>query len=84
MLMPDKHIRWQESLLGFSSYILECLAVPQSVDDLWERYQLDLEHGRYVANQSFGNLVLALDVLFAVGAIDISPDDFDGVLRRYA
>jgi hypothetical protein len=82
MLMPDKHIRWSESLLGLSVYVLEQLAQARTVDQVWECLQTDIQNGRYPASHSFENLVLSLDALYAIGAIDASQLESAGVLRR--
>lgn len=84
MLMPDKHVRLAESLLGLGTYLLEALTDPQTVDQLWERFNSDRVAGRYPATHSFENMVLALDALFAVGAISDGGRESDGVLRRCA
>ena len=82
MLMPDKHIRLAESLLGLGAYLLDVLAEPQTVDQLWQRFKSDRQAGRYPVNQSFENMVLALDALYAVGAISDGGRESDGVLQR--
>ena len=69
MLMPDKHIRFSESLFGFGSYLLEKLQKPCSVDDLWQEYQKDFENKNYDGKQSFDNLLLTLLFLYSVEAI---------------
>ena len=43
MIMPAKHINFSESLLGFGSYILQTLNEPKSTDELWQKYQKDLQ-----------------------------------------
>lgn len=82
MLMPDKHINFSESLLGLGSFVLDALTVPQTIDDLWDRYGKSWKAGNYPSPHTFENLVLAIDVLFAVGAVH-EPDQ-SGVLRRCA
>lgn len=79
MLMPDKHIRIAESLLGLSTFILEALTSPRTVDDLWAVLQQDMSNKAYPANQTFENLVLSLDVLFALGTIELSDS---GIIKR--
>lgn len=82
MLMPDKHIKFGESLLGLSSYVLESLTNPRTIDDLWSDYRTAVNQGRYPASHSFEHLVLAVDVLFTISAVEES--DRSGVLRRCA
>jgi hypothetical protein len=80
--MPDKHIRWAESLLGLSAYLLEQLTEPRTVDQLWEGLKVDFQKSRYPARHSFENLVLALDTLYAIGALDARQLESAGVLHR--
>lgn len=70
MFLPAKHISFAESLFGFSSLILENLTTPMTVDQLWALYEKSAES--YPAYQSFDNMVLALDALFAFGAINVN------------
>lgn len=78
--MPDKHIRFSESLLGLGSYVLEALSSPQTIDDLWNGFCVARSAGLYPAQHSFENLVLAVDILFAIGAV--TELDQSGVLQR--
>ncbi len=78
--MPDKHITFSESFLGLGSFVLATLIAPQTIDDLWEKYSNARKSGNYPSSHSFENLVLTVDVLFAVGAV--AEPDQSGVLRR--
>jgi hypothetical protein len=85
MFMPDKHIKMSESLLGLGGYLLSALEQPQTIDQLWARYRSDADNERSLLGHSFENLVMALDTLYAIGAIEASNNDFnDGVIRRCA
>ena len=63
-LLPDKHVPTSRSLVGIGALVLSHLERPASVSHLWE----SVRNNREVA--SFGNFVLSLDYLFAIGAID--------------
>ncbi len=80
MLMPDKHIKFAESLLGLGSFVLDALTVPQTIDDLWDRYGKAKKAGEYPASHTFENLVLAVDILFAIDAVYELENS--GVLKR--
>jgi hypothetical protein len=80
--MPDKHIKFSESLLGLGSYVLDALSAPQTIDDLWEGYGKARKAGAYPASHTFENLVLAVDILFAIGAV--TEVEHSGALRRCA
>lgn len=79
MLLPDKHIRIAESLLGLGTFVLEALNTPRTLDDLWAALQRDVKDGTYPAHQTFENLVLSIDVLFAMGAVRMIDS---GALQR--
>jgi hypothetical protein len=79
VLMPDKHIKLSESLYGLGGYALGLLSKPATIDDLWSEISSDIREGVYPAQHSFENLVLALDALFAIGAVELKPS---GVLSK--
>ncbi|TKJ57540.1 hypothetical protein PspCFBP13506_23490 [Pseudomonas sp. CFBP13506] len=81
MLMPDKHIKFAESLIGLGSFILETLDEPKSIDALWDSFGQARLDKKYPSPHSFESLVLAVDVLFAIGAIE--PGKL-GVLKKCA
>ena len=70
MLLPDKHISFSESLLGFGSFLLSKLQSPMTADQLWRSYERDANN--YPAYQSFDNMILALNVLYAIGALHVN------------
>ncbi|MES2354594.1 MAG: ABC-three component system middle component 6 [Pseudomonadota bacterium] len=78
MLLPDKHISFAESLIGLGSFVLESLKSPKTIDILWRNFE-SVRGQEYPAFHSFDNLVLAVDALFALGAIDLTDD---GELKR--
>ena len=69
MLLPDKHIRIAESLLGLGSFILESLVIPKTVDELWDDFKRFHENKELPGFVSFENIILAIDFLFAIGAV---------------
>lgn len=72
MVLPDKHIRFSESLLGLGALVLESLNVPKNIDALWDELRSRMGDNEFPARHSFDNLVLAVDILFAVGAITLN------------
>ncbi|WP_394351176.1 ABC-three component system middle component 6 [Draconibacterium mangrovi] len=71
MILPSKHISLSESLLGLGGILLGYLKIPQSVDELWHKYSKINNSKRYPAYHDFDNLILALNYLYLIGAIDI-------------
>ena len=70
MIIPTKHTNFSESLLGFGSYILAQVESHQSVDDLWNQYQVDYKNKLYFAKHSFDNLLLTIVFLYSIGTIN--------------
>ncbi len=64
MILPDKNIILQYSILGSGSIILKELRTPETVSSLWEK----LKNKREI--QSFEKFVLTLDFLFTVNIIE--------------
>ncbi len=66
MILPDKNIILQYSILGSGGIILNELRKPETVSSLWEKVKQRKEI------QSFEKFVLTMDFLFALNAIDIN------------
>lgn len=72
MILPTKHIPTRHSFLGVGAMVLHALDRPKTVTALWDHLRVHAEVG------TFARLVLAVDLLYAVGAVDLE----DGLLRR--
>jgi hypothetical protein len=81
MLLPDKHIKLAESLLGLGSFALQELDTPKAIDVIWAELQEVTEANEFPAYHSFENLVLAIDFLFSIGAVRVETN---GKLARCA
>lgn len=74
MILPSKHISNAESLLGLGGLLLSFLADgPKTLDAIWSSYSRVNNHPEFPAYHSFDNIILATDLLFIIGAIDINP-----------
>ncbi|MFJ3628786.1 ABC-three component system middle component 6 [Streptomyces albidoflavus] len=74
MLTPTKGIAPDRALLAVGAQILQELASPLTVSQTWARLKArrsELGHGSPV---SFGWFVLALDVLHALGAVELRDE----------
>ncbi|WP_266364141.1 ABC-three component system middle component 6 [Tellurirhabdus rosea] len=72
MLLPTKHIRIAESILGLGGVALHYLKEkPRTIDDLWQALKLGKAKELMGAYHTFDNLILALDFLFITGAISV-------------
>ena len=65
MILPTKHISLDRSLLGAGAVLLLYLEAPVTPTAIWDRAKHAPEIGTY------SRFVLALDFLYAVGAIDM-------------
>jgi ABC-three component (ABC-3C) system Middle Component 6 len=74
VLLPDKHIRLSESILGFGGLVLSALRRPTTFDNLWKRLQESVDTPDWPAAHGVENFVLALCFLYSIGAVDVSSD----------
>ena len=72
-LLPHKHVRFCESLVALAGYLRPMLSEPRTTDELWSMVQT---HGGSWPNRpSFTQVILALDVLFAIGELRLVEDE---------
>lgn len=71
MILPTKHIRISESLIGLGGYLIKLLKQPMTIDKLWYKFSKNNNKG-FPAYHSFDNVVLSLNLLFIMGVIDIN------------
>lgn len=70
MLMPSKHLRLDESVLGLGAIALTCLRTARSFDDLWMLYAKKLTARGLGAAADVELFSLVLDWLFLSGSIE--------------
>lgn len=76
MIMPQKHINLSESLIGLGAFVLSATkdkrktldSVIKDVDKLINRNKNEKIYN------NIDNIVLAIDYLFSIGAIDIDDE----------
>ncbi|WP_406415194.1 hypothetical protein OH809_43690 [Streptomyces sp. NBC_00873] len=74
MITPTKGIAPDRCLLAVGAQVLLQLDEPRSVSQAWARLRKwRAEHGHH-APVSFGWFVLALDVLYSMGAVELRRD----------
>lgn len=71
MLLPDKYISVAQSILSVGAYVLRHIDDPASPDELYALLRADILDGSYPANQSFDNLLLAIDYLYMTGVVEM-------------
>jgi ABC-3C biological conflict system middle component len=72
VILPNKHVSAEASLIGIGAVILGHVRGGQTVSRLWERVRAVPEV------RTFDRLVIALDFLYAIGAVEYQ----DGLIRR--
>jgi len=66
MIMPNKHLRVEESLLGRGAWLIGAIQSPMTPSQIWESIR---SSGSDWAYEEF---VLALVLLYAVGALEMN------------
>jgi len=72
MILPTKHIHEREALIGVGATLLLHLKMPMTTSGLWDCVKTEPNVG------TFERFVLAANLLFLVGAIDLK----DGLIVR--
>ena len=79
MILPSKHLSQERALLTVGGRILQHLRQPKTVSALWEELPLRAENSPHSTSPlSYDGFVLALDLLYLIGAIEME----DGLLTR--
>jgi hypothetical protein len=79
MILPSKHLSQDRALLTVGARILLKLSQPKTSSALWEELARKSETTRNAALPlSYDGFVLALDLLFLIGAIELR----EGLLIR--
>lgn len=72
MILPSKHLAQNRALLTVGARILQNLRHPVTVSSLWEELPRKREASSDTSMPlSYDNFVLALDLLFLIGAIEL-------------
>ena len=72
MILPSKHIKFENSLIGVGTEIVKHMNSPQTVSQLWNDVKI------LPGIRTFERFTLSLDLLFAIGMIEFH----EGLLRR--
>lgn len=78
MILPTKHLRPDRALLSVGGELLGHLQEPMTVSRLWDRIRSDHSTSAESAPINYDWFVLALDLLFMVGAVEIER----GLVRK--
>lgn len=72
MILPSKHISEGEAMIGVGAVLLRHLEWQQTITSLWDKVRDE------PSVATFERFVLALDLLYIAGIIDLSK----GMIRR--
>jgi hypothetical protein len=78
LILPSKHISYDRALLSVGARILLHIVQPKTVSAIWEEMHPPASAESDIALMQYDEFVLALDLLFLLGAIDTRG----GLLRR--
>ncbi len=79
LLLPSKHLPQERALLTVGACVLKQLNRPKTVSAVWQELRRNSGTEReHAAGLAFDWFVLALDLLFCIGAIELN----EGLLRR--
>ncbi len=78
MILPTKHLAQDRALLTVGARILPRLVQPKTVSALWEELSGVTASMNKSGTLRYDGFVLALDLLFLVGAVQLK----DGLLTR--
>jgi hypothetical protein len=74
VLLPDKHLKLSESVIGLAGLVLSDISKPTWFDALWMRVQEKTGTPDWPAVHGVENFVLSLCFLYSVGAIDVTQN----------
>lgn len=82
-ILPEKHVRISESLLGIGALVLEIIkGGSRNIDSIWSSLRQKASIREKVnGTVTFDSLILAIDGLFAMGFVEL---DEEGRLRLCA
>ena len=78
MILPTKHLRPVRALLTVGGDLLSYLHEPMTVSRLWDELRFARSGGSEPAPVNYDWFVLALDLLYMIGAIDFDR----GLIRK--
>lgn len=81
MILPKKHISLSASLIGLGGVILEIINKnSKTIDQCWSTLNKKyIAKGIVQKKHSFDNMILAIDLLYMLGAIDY---DDEGKIKK--
>ena len=72
MLLPDKHIRIAESILGVAGLVVATIKQPTSLDELMVKLSPVFDTPKWPASHGVESVVMALCFLNSIGVVDVT------------
>ena len=74
MLLPDKHVKISESILGLAALVVVTMEKPLPFDNLMATLISKFETPEWPAYHNTETVSLAVCFLFSVGLVDVTPE----------
>jgi len=74
MLLPDKHVKIGESILGLAALVMASLEKPLAFDNLMAVLVTKFETPKWPAYHNTETVSLALCFLYSAGLVDVTPE----------
>lgn len=68
-LLPHKHLRFSDSILGIGGLIKSVLKEPMTVDEIWSVIHKNSQ--QWPGRISYTNMVMGIYVLFTIGHLEL-------------
>ena len=81
MLLPDKHVRLSESVLGLGAFVLSLLDRPRTADQLYQKVKEACEDRTLPAYHDFDSVTLTVLFLYTIGVVEATES---GAIYRCA
>lgn len=73
MILPSKHIKLSESLIGLGAFVVSIVKKPLTIDECWKQLNEDyINTGKLKKHHSFDNFILTVDLLYMIGVIEMN------------
>ena len=69
MIMPNKYLKEEDTLLGASAVIFENLSKQQSISELWDNVRED------DSVYNFERFILSLDLLYMLNLVELNNNE---------
>jgi len=69
MIMPNKYLKEEDTLLGASAVVFENLSKQQSISELWDKVRED------DSVYNFERFILSLDLLYMLNLIELNNNE---------